>query len=208
LVGSHIVEYLADGGTREAIESLANGAEPVSLDDVIGGPVLVCMADVEARDVAWQWKDRIHLGRLTLLAGRPGEGKSFLTMDATARVTKGRDWPDAMGGIVPPPCQTGSVILIAAEDNAADIIKPRLDACEADCRKVHQMTMVNRIEPQSGKLREYPFTLADVTVLEKALRRMPDCKLVVIDPIGSFIGGKTDAHRDNAAKPSSCGSTT
>jgi RecA-family ATPase len=87
-----------------------------------------------------------------------------------------------------------------AEDNAADTIRPRLDACGADCRKVHQLTMVNGRDPQTGKVRERPFSLGDIGPLEKAIQQKPDCKLVVIDPIGSFIGGKTDAHRDNEVR--------
>jgi hypothetical protein len=59
--------------------------------------------------------------------------------------------------------------------------------------------MVNRRDAQ-GKRTKTPFTLADVKELEKELSRLPDCKLVVIDPIGSFLGSNTDAHRDNEVR--------
>ena len=95
------------------------------------------MADMESRPVSWLWPGHIPLGRITLLVGRPGEGKSFLTTDAAARVTTGTLWPD--GG----DCPNGSVILISAEDDPADTIRPRLDAHCADVRRVLWMATVS-----------------------------------------------------------------
>jgi hypothetical protein len=61
------------------------------------------------------------------------------------------------------------------------------------------LSMVRRIV-QGGKLLEIMFTLADVAALEDALRRLPNCKLIIVDPIGSFLGGKVDGHRDNEVR--------
>jgi hypothetical protein len=158
-----------------------------------GGPVLVCMADVEPREVRWLWPGRVPLGRITLLVGRPGEGKSFLTTDMAARVTTGSPWPDGSE------CPAGSVILVSAEDDPNDTIRPRLDAHNADVRKVHLLSAVRRTD-EEGQAFEVMFTLADVPALESALKSCPDCKLIVVDPIGSFLGGKTDAHRDNEVR--------
>lgn len=198
--GGDIEQFLEAGGTREQIEALAEEAEPVNPAEHVGGPVLVCLADVKPKEVQWLWTNRIPLGRLSLVAGRPGEGKSFLTMDMAARVSNGQNWPDAIGNILPSPCPAGSTIIISAEDNADDTIVPRLMACGANLHKIHCLAMLNKIDPETGKLREYPFTLADLTALEQSLRRLPDCRLVVIDPAGSFIGGKVDAHRDNEVR--------
>jgi hypothetical protein len=156
------------------------------------GPILTCLADVEPRAVSWLWAGRIPLGRITLLVGRPGEGKSFLTTDAAARVTKGTPWPD--GSI----CPQGSVILISAEDDPADTIRPRLDAHCADVRRVHLLSAVRRVNGDGQYERQ--ITLADVDSIEAALLKLPDCKLIVVDPIGSFLGGGTDAHRDNEVR--------
>ena len=57
-------------------------------------PMLLRMSDVQPTAVRWLWPGRIPLGRMTLLVGRPGEGKSWLTADIAARVSHGRDWPD------------------------------------------------------------------------------------------------------------------
>ncbi|WP_428937285.1 AAA family ATPase [Fontivita pretiosa] len=159
----------------------------------LAGPVLTCLADVEPREVEWLWPGRVPLGRITLLVGRPGEGKSFLTTDMAARVSTGAPWPDGTA------CPRGSVIIVSAEDDPADTIRPRLDAHGADARKVHLLSAVRWLDEQA-KLRERMFTLGDLPALESALKQVPDCKLVVIDPIGSFIGGATDAHRDNEVR--------
>jgi putative DNA primase/helicase len=173
---------LPDAELREAMRAMAG-------PDGRPRPVLTCMADVEAKSVDWLWFERIPLGRITLLVGRPGEGKSFLTTDITARVTRGRDFPDSS------PCPRGSVILISAEDDPSDTIRPRLDAHNADVSKVHLLSGVEWVH-EDGERREVMFTLANLEVLETAIKRIRP-KLLVIDPIGSFLGGDADAHRDN-----------
>jgi putative DNA primase/helicase len=178
---------------RARVEALVEKAPTVSPSEVIGGPILQCLADVEPTDVRWLWPGRIPLGRITLLVGRPGEGKSFLTTDMAARISTGSPWPDGRE------CPDGSVILISAEDDPADTIRPRLDAHHADVRRVHLLSMVRRIEAD-GEHHEVMFTLADLAALESALKALPDCRLVVVDPIGSFLGGRTDAHRDNEVR--------
>jgi len=157
------------------------------------GPVLVCLADVAPRAIEWLWEGRIPLRRITLLVGRPGEGKSFLMIDITARVTTATPWPDGSA------CPAGEVILISAEDDPADTIRPRLDAHHADCRRVHVLTTVRRIG-EDGQRHDVLFSLEDTAALEAALHLHPDCKLIVIDPIGSFLGGAVDAHRDNEVR--------
>jgi hypothetical protein len=171
------------------VEAEAETQEP----EASSTPVMVCLADVAPRKVPWLWQNKIPLGRCTLLVSRPGEGKTYVSQDAASRVTTGTPWPD---GTV---CPQGDVILICGEDDASDTIRPRLDAHRADCRKVHLFSMVRRLD-RKGKPRDLLFTLQDVTALEAALKAHLDCKLLVIDPIGSFLGGDTDAHRDNEVR--------
>lgn len=177
----------AIGATAEALRCIV---ERCNGDDA--APVLVALADVEPRAVSWLWPGRIPLGRITLLVGRPGEGKSFVTIEAAARVSTGTPWPDGSD------CPQGSVILISAEDDPADTIRPRLDAHYADVRRVHLLSAVRRVDGDGHY--ERMITLADVDAIEAALMRLPDCKLIVVDPVGSFLGGGTDAHRDNAVR--------
>ncbi|MEQ9461113.1 MAG: AAA family ATPase [Phycisphaeraceae bacterium] len=178
----------------EILKLTAEAAETPALEDDPGGPVLRCLADIEPQKVRWLWPGRIPLGRITLLVGRPGEGKSFLTCDMAARVSTGTDWPD---GTV---CPEGSVLLVCAEDDPGDTIRPRLDAHHADVRRVHLLAGVRRPTGRDGEMVETWFTLADVLELESVLERLSDCKLVVVDPIGSYLGSGTDAHRDNEVR--------
>lgn len=163
------------------------------LQEVTLKPVVTCMADVEPTSINWLWPNRIPAGRITLFAGRPGLGKSFVTCDLVARVTTGRVFPDGRPGSEP-----GSVIMIACEDDPADTIRPRLDAHGADVSKVH---LLEGIETTRGEERsETLFNLKYVGILEAALANIEDCKLIVIDPIGSYLGAGTKANSDNEVR--------
>lgn len=151
--------------------------------------VTVDLNTVDPQRVEWLWPGRVPRGCLTLLAGMPGCGKSFITLDAAARVSTGRAWPDGAE------CPAGRVLLISAEDDLARTVVPRLIACGADRSNI---TALQATRGPDG--RERGFTLADVDVLEGVLASRPGVELVVIDPIGSYIGGDADAHRDNEVR--------
>lgn len=192
-----IVEYADSYGDAAAPEDIAASVhqladEAPEIRPPRPGPVLIRLSDVQPRQVDWLWRDRIALGRLTLLCGRPGEGKSYLGSDMSARVTNGTPWPDGTE------CPLGSVLMISAEDDPGDTIRPRLDAHGANVERVHLLSAVRRVT--DGEPLEVTFTLQDVGAMEAALKQIPDCKLVIIDPIGSFIGGTVDAHRDNEVR--------
>ena len=109
------------------------------------------------------------------------------------RVSTGTPWPDGSH------CERGSVLFITAEDDPGDTIRPRLDAHRADVSRIHLLAGTLTSD-KKGEDREIRFTLQDVGVLEATLDMLPDCRLIVIDPIGSFLGGRTDAHRDNQVR--------
>lgn len=198
--GGDVVDFLEhrqheSARAKAEIEALAATAKVVTRASlpVDGDPVLVCLASVQPTAVQWVWKGRIPRGRITLLAGRPGDGKSFVTMEWAARITTGSPWPDGT------PCPQGSVIIVAGEDDLADTVRPRLDAHGADLRLVHALPGITRVSA-TGKTTEVAFTLEDIDALERTLAKVPDCAMVVIDPIGSFLGGRVDAHRDNQVR--------
>lgn len=192
--GGDMADVVAAGEDADTIKAkLARLVDKATPHPGAAGPVLVCLADVAPREIKWLWPGRVPMGRITLLVGRPGEGKSFLTTDMAARITTGTPWPDRSD------CPAGSVILISAEDDPGDTIRPRLDAHYADVRKVHLLSAVRRLG-EDGQPYEVLFTLADVAALETALKTLPDCRLIVVDPIGSFLGGDTDAHLDNEVR--------
>jgi hypothetical protein len=89
----------------------------------IGRPILLRLNTVEPESIQWLWPGRVAIGKLTLLAGDPGLGKSLVTLDMAARVSQGAAWPDT-----DEPTAPGGVVLLSAEDDPADTIRPRLDA--------------------------------------------------------------------------------
>jgi len=145
------------------------------------------LADIAAERLTWLWQGRIPGGKVTLLAGDPGRGKTLLSLDIAARVSRGMPWPDSPGERHPP----GGVVLLSAEDDAADTIRPRLDAAGADVQRIVLLTAVKRAQGERSH-----FNLAsDLPALENAIRRTPDCRLVIIDPISAYLGG-TDSHKN------------
>ncbi len=156
-----------------------------------GAPVLVRLSDVKPEPVAWLWPGRIALGKLTLIAGDPGLGKSFLTLDMAARVSRGWAWPDAPGV----PTTPGGVVLLSAEDGVADTIRPRLDAAGADVARIVALEAV-RERNQYGHEHPRSFDLSrDLPALEAAIGSVEGCRLVVIDPVTAYLGG-VDSHKN------------
>jgi putative DNA primase/helicase len=134
----------------------------LSLRDALEGPrdAGLTLAQTASRGVDWLWPGRIAAGRVTLLVGDPGLGKSLLALDVAARVTNAQPWPDAPPDLnapgpspsalpLPPspsqlapsasqlgPSSPSSVLLLCAEDDIADTIRPRLEALGADLRRI------------------------------------------------------------------------
>lgn len=155
------------------------------------GPCIVHLSDVQPESVRWLWPDRIATGKLTLIAGDPGLGKSFLTLDIAARVTTGAGWPDTPGRQFEP----GDVVLLSAEDDIADTIRPRLDSAGANVARVVAIEAV-RAPDKHGELTTRPVDLSlDVRHVEAAMDRVSNPKLVVVDPISAYMG-ETDSHNN------------
>ena len=147
-----------------------------------------CMADVQPRPVRWLWPGRIARGKVTLIAGHPGLGKSQVATAFAAIVTTGGCWP-ADGKRA----EVGSAIFMTAEDDAEDTLRPRLEAAGADLRRVHLLEAV-REETERGKVRERAFNFADdLARLDSFLATIPDAALLVVDPITAYLG-TIDSH--------------
>lgn len=137
---------------------------------------------IKPERVNWLWPARIPLGKLTLIAGDPGLGKSMLTAFIAATVSTGRAWPD--GTYAP----AGDVLMVNLEDGQADTTRPRLDAAGADVTRVHAADLVRHPD---GTLR--CMTLGDVQPIADALDRMQKPRAVILDPVSAFMGS-ADSH--------------
>lgn len=155
------------------------------------GPVLVRMSDVVSEPVSWYWPGRLARGKPTALVGDPGLGKSYMTLDIISRLTTCGAWPDGAPGVPEPvPC-----LLLSAEDDLADTVRPRLDAMGANPKLVTALAATLR---ESGTESHFDLS-ADLDVLELALEET-GAGLVVVDPIGAYLPGTMDSHRDAAVR--------
>ncbi|HEY4505902.1 MAG TPA: AAA family ATPase [Candidatus Paceibacterota bacterium] len=153
--------------------------------------IVVRLSDIQSEPISWLWQGRIALGKLTLIVGDPGLGKSLLTATLAAIVSKGYSFP-----VDNTKAPMGDVVLLSAEDDAADTIKPRLEAAEADCARIHILKAVQEVD-DAGKQTERMFSLKnDIAILEKLLPSIPDCCLLIIDPISAYLND-TDSHNNS-----------
>jgi hypothetical protein len=151
------------------------------------GLVITRASDIKPERVRWLWQDRFPLGKCTLIAGEGGLGKSMVLAWIAATVSRGGAWPCSEGE-----SPKGSVIILSAEDDAADTIIPRLIAADADCSKIYVISAVRR-EDAKGH-RSFNLQL-DLPELEKKITEIGDVLLVEIDPITSYLGG-VDSHKN------------
>ncbi len=155
-------------------------------DDYLAPAGLVPLSKVLTTQVRWLWDGYIPLGKLTVIDGNPGTGKTAIALDLCAKVTAGRPMPD---GRFPSFEGNQPVIYLSAEDGAGDTIKPRLLAAGGDDRFAFVP------EPD----REAPFNLDDPKEFAEWISSA-DAKLAVIDPLQSFVTGKIDLYRDQDAR--------
>jgi KaiC/GvpD/RAD55 family RecA-like ATPase len=135
------------------------------------------------------WPGKLWRGKLALMAGDPGLGKSLSTLDIAARITRGSPWP-ASTDRAPP----GDVVLLSAEDDAADTLRPRLESAGADLDRVHTIIEVMEVDPQTGKRRRKSFRLgAHLDQLEQIFERFKPL-LLIVDPITAYMSADTDSH--------------
>lgn len=137
--------------------------------------ILTLYSDVQATSVRWLWYPFIAVGKITLLQGDPGDGKSTMMMHLIAELSKGGNLPD--GKTIGMPQRA---IYQCSEDGISDTIKPRLEKCGADCRNV---AFINE-ETYSG------LTLDDERIRQAIIEFRP--RLVVIDPIQAYLGSDSD----------------
>lgn len=153
--------------------------------------VYVRMSEVTPRKIEWLWQDRVAIGKPTIIAGDPGLGKSIITNAYMAAVVSlGGRWTDGAC------CQRGNVIIVSGEDDPEDTLYPRLHAAGADMSRIYFLRCIGSGEEGGGcEGKTRSFTLADVQILREMIGALGDVRLVVIDPIGAFVGS-SDSHNN------------
>ncbi len=154
-----------------------NGREPV-LD-------IKQLDTVTPEKVAWLWPRRIPRAKVTLLAGNPDLGKSYMSLDIAAHISVGAPWPDGSGD-----APKGRVAIVSAEDDTEDTIVPRLQLLGADLRRIRAFGMT----VQRGDEREFLTLTQHLDEVVRELERV-ETTLLVVDPIKAFTSG-VDTHKE------------
>jgi hypothetical protein len=149
---------------------------------------LSAVGDLESRPIAWLWPGRLALGKLAMLDGDPGLGKSLVTLDLCARLSRGRPFPDGTAG---PDCS--AALVLNGEDSAADTIRPRLQALDADLKRVFVLHAEDAPAAELLRLPEH------TSVLDYALERTR-ARLLVIDPIVAFLDPRIQSGNDASVR--------
>jgi hypothetical protein len=194
--GGDLSDWLAVGGTREQLDTLIEQTPewfaPVSRNDMnkATGLMARCAADIPPEKISWLWPGRLARGKHTTIGGDPGTGKSQILIRIAAAITTGGSWPCAEGTAPP-----GYVVLLSAEDGAADTVVPRLMAAGADLNRV---VLVDGVREESG---QRAFDLQrDLGLLEGEITKLKtegkDVLLVGIDPVTAYMGGGINGDRN------------
>lgn len=145
---------------------------------------LIHMEDVVSKEVEWLWYPYIPYGKITIIEGDPGEGKTTLVLKLAAALSRG----------LPLPCDDDKeyepihIIYQTAEDGIEDTIKPRLEKAGADC------SMIWVIDETDKELSMTDDRLEQAIIETKA-------RLIILDPIQAYIGATVDMHRANEIRP-------
>ena len=148
----------------------------------VGNYDITYFTEVESKKVDWLWYPYIPYGKLTILQGDPGDGKTTFILSLIALLSNGEHLPFSDTKV------SGISIYQNAEDDISDTIKPRLEWHKANCKKICFIDS-----------KDTPLFM-DNDNIEKAIRET-GAKLLVLDPIQSFIGNNVDMNRANSIRP-------
>ena len=167
-------------GAKAALKTTGKDAESTQFDN---GDRVGCVekaSSIEKEHRVWLWKGYLGKNKVAHCGGASTEGKSPVTLDIAARVSAGADWPDGTKNESGPQ----NVIVLAAEDDWADTIRPRLELAGANLDNVYRFL----VKQQTVEIT--PSLDSDCQRLEKVIQEVGNVGLVVIDPITNYLGSK------------------
>jgi putative DNA primase/helicase len=182
-----VSDWFASGHTTDQFDALL-AAPSAELNESKARDVVVQrLSDIAAKPITW---GRIARGKPSVIAGHPGLGKSQIAASLAAIATTGGLWP-----VDRSTSPIGSVVVLSAEDDAADTIRPRLEAAGADVTKVHILHAVIDNTPNGEEVQRAFNLRADIRRLEQVIADIGDVVLVVIDPVSAYVG-TADSHNN------------
>lgn len=143
---------------------------------------MIRMSEVQSQEIEWLWYPFIPYGKLTIIQGDPGDGKTTMVLNLAAKLSKGEALDENMKVTEPV-----NVIYQTAEDGLADTVKPRLELAGADCERI---IVIDESDKSLSMVDER---------LEQAIV-MTGARLLILDPIQAYLGGGMDMNRANEAR--------
>ncbi len=171
---------------RNATWTEADQKTAIEADATITGLYVKRILDVRSKPIRWLWPGRFARGKVSMIAGHPGLGKSQITVNIAATVTQGGRWP-----VDNTHCEPGNVLFVSAEDDVADTIRPRLEASGAD---LSRCDFLEATKCEEGEKRGFDLG-EDIGRLDRYLEHRGDVALIVIDPITAYLGS-VDSHKN------------
>ena len=181
-----------------AIDALRDGYDlngqllPYAPRNLSRRPELITLDSVKALEVPWLWKPYLSYSMLNMLSGDPGCGKTYIALAFAASLSVGRI-PYTGDPILPL-----NTVYLSTENSPEYSIKPRFDTLGGDPKRFTCLAGV--LTGDGPKARRESVKLSDIPVLESAIKQT-DARLLVVDPIQSFLGGDVDMHRSNETRP-------
>jgi predicted ATP-dependent serine protease len=143
---------------------------------------MIKMSEIQTQEIEWLWYPFIPYGKLTIIQGDPGDGKTTMVLNLAAKLSKGEQMDEGMDITEPT-----TVIYQTAEDGLADTVKPRLELAGADCERI---VVIDESDKSLSMVDER---------LEEAILKTK-AKLLILDPIQAYLGGGMDMNRANEAR--------
>jgi predicted ATP-dependent serine protease len=143
---------------------------------------MIKMSEIQTQEIEWLWYPFIPYGKLTIIQGDPGDGKTTMVLNLAAKLSKGEQMDEGMDITEPT-----TVIYQTAEDGLADTVKPRLELAGADCERI---VVIDESDKSLSMVDER---------LEEAIQKTK-AKLLILDPIQAYLGGGMDMNRANEAR--------
>jgi RecA-family ATPase len=192
--GGDVSDWIQAGGTEEELVRLTALCPQWSHQNVnnpdVGEPVVVELADAKPDFITWLWPPYLPESRVTIMAGPPGVGKSYIALAVTAALSVGGRCAGA------PPMLVGRTLLCLAEHSLSTSVLPRLNTMGADISMISAITGTYDSEGEESDLILNETGLA---ALDKAIAHQQP-RLVIIDPLVAFLSGRVDIYRANEAR--------
>jgi putative DNA primase/helicase len=185
-----LARLIGSDAVKRCVDSASLVASPLALVDHEPTAGLVCAAAITPEAIDWLWDGWLAAGKLHILAGAPGTGKTTVALAFAATISCGGSWPDGARA------RPGHALIWSAEDDAKDTLVPRLITMGADLSRVHFIQTAN----DGDRTRSFdPAT--DIDQLRAAIRQLGiSPNLLIVDPIVSAVAG--DSHKGSETRRS------